>query len=416
MSPVTTADPNIALKLQFLNRSEFDLVRRLAMRRTGPAEAAEIVGSASREIDWACFLQDARYHRVRPLLYAKLRDLPDEESAPEFVRNALREEYEANAQRSEPLADELVAILNQFKENGVPGLPFKGPALGYAAFPEAAQRDTANLDVLVGPRGLARARQVLLARGYRFKPFSKFMGEEAQWHIEGNVRFLNRERGFEICVHCQIVPRRYGHRTSFERMWKRARPLALPAGTVAGFSPEDGIIILCLHAIKNGFWPTLKLVCDLSQIIGGAEKMDWTLLLQEARRVHCERIVLLGLTLANKLLDAPLPRELLAHIDADAAVPGIRDWVAKRFREREAGFEHLIDASSMHAKLRKHASEKARYLYYVIATPSERDFELMGKPVSVPQAYAIRFAGLAKKFATQFIGKIFPGRKQVLPT
>jgi hypothetical protein len=45
--------------------------------------------------------------------------------------------------------------------------------------------------------------------------------------------------------------------------------------------------------------------------------MEWTLIIEQAKKLGCERMLLMGLTLASNLLDTPLPEIVHQSIKAD---------------------------------------------------------------------------------------------------
>ena len=69
------------------------------------------------------------------------------------------------------------------------------------------------------------------------------------------------------------------------------------------------------------WWGSLGWICDLAELIRTRSDVRWEWVLNEARRLHGERLVLLGLALASELLRAPIPEFIGARIQVDPAIP-----------------------------------------------------------------------------------------------
>ena len=128
------------------------------------------------------------------------------------------------------------------------------------------------------------------------------------------------------------------------------------------FSDEDMLLILCFHLVKNR-WEQLKHVCDISEFVQSAENLDWDLFFSSLERFRCTRISLVSLSIANHLLDMPLPPEALGYIRADARVQKITrravDFLPNRLESGPASFrERLRDTMTLLERPR----DRARYL------------------------------------------------------
>src|SRR5690606_15715096 len=89
------------------------------------------------------------------------------------------------------------------------------------------------------------------------------------------------------------------------------------------FAPEDLTLALCLHGARH-MWERLAWLCDLRELLRCA-RLDWDRLLARASRCGGRRVLLLGLHLAGRQLDAPLPETVRALAAADPAVPRLAE-------------------------------------------------------------------------------------------
>ncbi len=388
---------------------EFDwlLVRLRAViagcKKTGWSPADR----ASSNPDWKRLLEFARWHVLAPCLALSVARAAPNGDVPDEARKALCDDFAANAAAMERLTAELVPLMNELQAADIRALPFKGPLLATKFYPDANARKCENLNLLIEPAALSRASAVLSQRGYHFVPVLK-VDAAAQWHIEANVRFYHPGTGIEVCLNSQVVPRRYSYQLSFDRLWRRAHKPSPSSPGLPCLSNEDWLILASLYSSKDGFWPSLSLVCDIAWVLAASDGIDWDDLRKEARRLKCERVVLLALALTQRLLGTELPGDWQKQIESDPVVTTLRERVCERLARGETGFITLPDAIRTHYALRQNALDKLRYATGVMITPSVRDFQFFGRPVSVPASYAVRAVKLAGKCVWQVLGRFVP--------
>jgi hypothetical protein len=126
-------------------------------------------------------------------------------------------------------------------------------------------------------------------------------------------------------------------------MWQRLGAVTLLGRTVASFAPEDQLHLLTIHGSKH-LWERLAWVCDIAGILhasaahaaapsmrgdDGAAALDWERLLGSAREAGSTRMLFLGLMLARRLLDAPVPPEVERLVEAERGVQRLFDIVCR---------------------------------------------------------------------------------------
>ena len=148
-------------------RPEAELILRVTRVALDDAAAERALVLLRHDLDWAWLLGAAETHGVAPLLYWHLNRLAPA-TVPGAVLDDLRQRFLANARHSLLLTGELLRLLPLFADHGVPAIPFKGPTLAVYAYGNLALRQFIDLDLLILPADLARARELLAAEGYTF--------------------------------------------------------------------------------------------------------------------------------------------------------------------------------------------------------------------------------------------------------
>lgn len=302
---------------QFALRLESEFLVWCARTVVTNEVAERIRWSAQGPLDWAVVLDLARYHGVGPLLYRSLSaycsDLVPLESLTQ-----LRRRTQAVALLNRLLAREIVVLCEAMAARGVPVIPIKGATLAASIYGDVALRDFNDMDLLVPERAIADAQAVLLASGYERNDCSSAPGgtdrEEGPYHL-----FIKGRMPFRVDLQWTIEQQYFTFQLDRPEFWKHCVPLVVENTTVHGLAPEDLLIVLCVHGSKH-VWEELKWVCDVAELLRSHRHLDWERIYSNASAWRCRRLVSMGLSLAHRLLDAPLPGTVLARFSDDSDV------------------------------------------------------------------------------------------------
>jgi hypothetical protein len=258
----------------------------------------------------------------------------------------LEREFAAAVRRSLALTATLVDVLAGLRAAGVGATPFRGPALAVAAYGSVILRSFDGLDVLVHRADVARAERVLAQRGYQ--PPDRGRGEVRAW-VCGDVT---------VVLHCDLAPRWVGI-GGVAGLWVRRRPLELGEARVPVPAPEDHLLLLTLHAAQR-VWGRLGWLADVAALLERHPGLDHFAVRDEARRHGVERLVRLGLGLAQALVEAPLPREVAAWVRRDRGLDDLVRTVCARRLRPAAAPPGLLECARFHFRSRERWSDRVR--------------------------------------------------------
>lgn len=302
---------------QFLLRPESELLIWCARTAVTDELKERIRQRVQEPLEWVVVLDLAGYHGVSPLLYRNLSTLCSG-LVPAESLTQLRRRTQAGALLNRVLAQELVVLCEAFAAHGVPVMPIKGATLAVSAYGDLTLRDFSDLDLLVPKRSIAEAQAVLLALGYERKDPSSDPGETD--HEEGPFHvFIKKHTLFRVDLQWVMAHQHFSFQLDRPEFWQRRTPVPLANKTVQGLAPEDLLIVLCVHGSKHA-WEALKWVCDVAELLRSHQHLDWNRIFSNASTWRCRRLVLMGLSLARLLFDAPLPEAVLARLSADSDV------------------------------------------------------------------------------------------------
>ena len=405
-----SSPPSIVL----LNRSSsFDLLCACSAAHPNPQQLAHIASLQSEDFDWKEFLHAAEHHGVAALAARNL--IEHASTLPPEIRRSLDSIYATNVRRSLWFAAELTRIMRIFAQRQIRAIPYKGPALAQSAYGDLALRSFSDLDLLISPSDFSRARQALADLAYQpSKPQTPAI--ERLWLRTGYERSFDGPAGKNLVeLQWSLLPYFYAVDPTqaefrFDDLWARAGRISLGAdGTPGEFSgiasdvpclsPQDSLLVLCLHAAKH-LWTRLIWVADIAESLR-LPNLDPARVIERACALGITRILGISFWLAQNLLDAALPLAALRAIDGDPKVPRLgKECAARLARGATYDFESTEYFTQI-TTLRERRRDRMRYLWRLVWTPGPGDVEVIALPEFMFPLYrAVRIGRLLQKLAS----------------
>jgi putative nucleotidyltransferase-like protein len=375
---------------------EGQLLLTCARTTLAPEHARRLRELAAGPMDWELLLQAAEVQGIEPLLCWHLAEsAPD--AAPPALRERLRARFARHARSNLLLSGELVKILARLEAAGIAALAYKGPALAASLYGNLALREFSDLDILVEPRNVLPARELLLAAGYR--PMLELTPRQQAAYLKSGCElgFMGREGSVAVEIHWRIAPRHFCAEPTMEEFRARAQTVSLGGAQVRTLGPEDLLLALSLHAAKH-VWRGLGWICDISELLRAFPALDWAGIERRAEELGLRRLLYLPLYLAHELLDAPVPAEVLARIAADRAIHAIAGEVQARPLLQAVGEEWSVADHRFFLRSRERRSDRLRYLLRLAMTPGTAEWQSVRLPGFLFPLYpAVRLVRLAAK-------------------
>ena len=223
-----------------------------------------------------------------------------------------------NGETPEPAINEVVVspALNASSADTLVYFSFKtGGLVPRSGEWDLALRRFVDLDVIVKKHDVARARDLLLADNYDLSKPLTAEQQELLLRTQHNLQFTKDNRRLIVELHWEIAPHLFASTVQTETLWQNLVPFDLNGTMVRTLSADDLLFSLCVHGSRH-LWERLGWICDVAELIS-RRTLNWTALLDRAAKADGERMFLLGLHLADKLLNAPLPSEVKRRCAAD---------------------------------------------------------------------------------------------------
>lgn len=335
-------------------------------------------------VDWEYLSLLARRHSVSPLLYLQLQRHALDIVPGETLRR-LKQQYLENSARNTVLTAELCRLINVFAESHIEAIPYKGPLLALFAYGDLALRRFVDLDIIVRKDDVLIARDLLLGEGYAPAKSLTLGQQEVLLRTQHNMPFTRDNRRLIVELHWEVAPHLFASSVQADELWRDLVTIEVSGTKVKAFSPDDLLFSLCVHGSRH-LWERLSWICDVSELIS-RHKLDWPALLARASNTDNERMFLLGLYLAERLLEATLPAEVKQRCDSDER---LRALAADVIEHLFNGAEHVPATSSEIFKynigVRKSWSARARYFVYMLR-PTDSDLGARSLPPGLSFGY-----------------------------
>lgn len=365
-------------------RPEDELLLQGVRAYFGTASVARIRALLHGDLEWAYVLRTATQHGVLPLLYKGLHTA-DVAAVPQPILAGLQEQFRANAVRNVWLTTELLKLLALFATHEIPAIPYKGPVVATALYGHLALRQCVDLDIVVQPRDLLRVQPLLVSQGYRLALTSAQAASFRQHRY--HYAFVRTDGKVLVEIHWAFTRKHWALSYDPVHLWARLVSVPLAGHTVRSFHPEDLLLLLCVHGLKD-HWARLLWIGDIAALLHRHPDMAWDRVLAQARQWGCQRILLLGLLLARDLLGAALPEQIIQKIQAAPVVSACARRVSHTlFSDTHPG---VGDAGYLH--LRERFRDKVLYLRHRLPsylTPQAPDRALLALPAGLLCLYYV---------------------------
>lgn len=302
---------------------------RLVFRSADPtAPTDELTEIATEVVDWRRALMMAEREGGTPALRRALQN--SHTALPAEAREFLRTRTMLSDFRMQQLSLRLQQTVEAFVAHDVPVMLLKGAAIGAMADATFRSRPMSDLDLLVQPADLARAKEAVVAAGWHITPDERLHRLlEGQHHLPP---FLDPTlRGLRLELHTTLLPPDHSFDLDEERLWSQSVPAAKPFAGASLLPPEMAAVHACIHfawqhQMRFAPWRTFRTLAILTAQPG----WSWERFTRIARDARAGSSCYWTLRLAQRLAGTVIPAQVLADLR-----PPTAGWLANSI-ERHA--------------------------------------------------------------------------------
>lgn len=241
---------------------------------------------------------------LEPLLGARLESLaPGDALLPAF-----RARRDATAAANEHRFGHVAELIRILEASGIGVMLLKGAAL-ISSTRDASTRPMSDVDLLVPTADAGRAVEAALAAGW----LARHTVTPAFLEVKHAAHFADDDR-------CQLDLHWYAFEDccypgADDRLWERAERAGFQATNALRPGPSDALLHACVHGARWTRTPGVRWVTDAWSYIGRPD-LDWSVVLDEARRRRFSLRLHSTLAYLRRALSAPIPHEVARTLDA----------------------------------------------------------------------------------------------------
>ena len=364
------------------HETEWSLLRAACSEVTSQQDLVDLL---AKPVNWRILFNLADHHGVQPLLYQRLSSRA--ELIPADEMRALQQSYQTNLHKAMLLSLELIRIYDLLASRGLKALAYKGLALAETVYGDIALRHAGDVDLLIHASDFPRIRDVVQELGY--VPHAQVPAAQERAYLKSGYEcaFDGTAGPNLLEVQWAIQPRFYAVDFDMDGLFRRAvtapvagRPMQMPCA-------EDLFIVLSLHAAKH-VWGRLIWLCDLVRLMD-LPTLNWTLIAERAKDLSIVRILRVGMLLANRMLDAPIPAAADASLPQDAAAQAFAEEIEPIITRETLFNVESFEYFRLMLRLREAKPDRLRFLTRLIFTPGPGEWEAIQLPALLSPLYRV---------------------------
>ena len=344
-----------------------------------PGEDAHVDAVLKQQLDWQELEERAESLRVAPIVEWVLLQHAGHLAPPEVLQR-WNERLTRLARKNLLWLQEWQRLLQAFDQAGIPAISFKGPALALTAYRNLGLREFHDLDFLIHPQDVVRARKVLLEEGYSL--WSSVVGDTAEALLCSKNRqlcFTSDTRGTAVDLHWGLLHEMFSFRLDVNDIFDAARIERYEEGEFFSISPEHLLLYLCGHGMKN-CWSNLSQLCDVATLIQTEDKIEWNRCLGLAEEDGCNSLLNHTLLLCERILEIDLPETVKQRCRQDKIALAISKTAEKFLCLRGENRPGYSLALKYHLAFAMTLRDRVRLVFFRVFAPSELDWHHVKLP------------------------------------
>lgn len=336
-------------------------------RLDGNAAVASILTEHGHDIDWTVLVAAVIEHELIGIFCKVILEIPST-LVPTEMRLACQQKLSEQKASNSIAAQQLSHILDKLQAADIKAVTFKGPTLAIKAYQDIALRSFRDLDFLIPEAQIEDCLSLLRDMGYHHE--HGLSPRQWQAFVDYAGQDILFGPGLPVEPHWAFAPYTFMFNIDYKGLWQRVSDSSFNGQKVLTFSPEDELIILCLHGSKHE-WCKLKWVLDLAGFINSHQQIDWNIVMQRAGSQGMSRIVIFALALGQHLVDCIVPETVRQWMNKDKfAMAGSAELANCFF---EAAKKEECPNSQLHYfrwAIRERYFDKLRYVFRTLTQPT----------------------------------------------
>jgi hypothetical protein len=343
----------------------------------------------------------ASRHGVFPLLYHRVQSLdtlPSDTSNGHPIQALLKAHYLTLSKKNMFMSAELLRIITLFHTNHIGVLAFKGPVLAVEAYGDITLRQYGDIDLLVQPQDLPDILRLMQENGYIPDVSIPQAQREEILKLLTVIGFDKPDTGMRIEIHWELLSHNYAVDWRSRSLWEDRETVRLNHADVQTLAKEHLLLYLCIHGSKHLF-ERLEWVCDIDRLVRAHPDIDWDRVIDHAKETGTLRMLLLGLSLAQRFFRLPLPEAVYAMRNQDRSLSRLEQKIILLHFSQTAAQQVNSGYFFLLLQMRERFTDKIDFSYRAFFAPQFNDFNFLPLPKTLRFLYPlVRLYRLTRKY------------------
>ena len=232
-----------------------------------------------------------------PFIYHQLKKNNICKDIPSFYRAAYLKTAGLNLQKQH----EMLRVIHALKNEGISAVPLKGMALIETVYPKMGVRPMCDVDLLIRPKDISRAKKIF--QSLAFRHITSF---------KGSHNFHNEHKNVAFDVHTKFVRYDFLFNIDYKEIHERLMEVNINKTPIFLLCPEHQLIHISLH-LAPGLYTEFNFInfLDLYYLIKrNPSSFNWRYVMDFSERIQASQYIYSTLFLLNHMLDVQLPGEI----------------------------------------------------------------------------------------------------------
>ena len=342
---------------QTIHPREREVLLLAAHAGDNPAVRARLEQLFSEGINWSVLVRSAIQHRLVPLLKACLLPI-GMPWVPRDITQALGVWSDRNQDHNQVIEQVVAEISSALQKQGIEAVFLQGPALARLVYGNLHLQEAVNPAMLLRAHDLDRFHTLLTTHGYQSQqantvPGASLPGTNNAFHRA----YVRTEDDSVIETYTAVVPASYGITLDVDALLERAVNYNIGGVQVMALALEDLVLVLCVTGGTRE-WPVVGELCDVAWLLRSHPEIDLRQVRARARTQGVERLLLLGLGLAQQVLGLCID----AAVTDDPRVRRMLPVFSSRLLTDHTSEPRWMAMTRLQLQLRDRLSDRSRYV------------------------------------------------------
>ena len=362
--------------MPLLQDREFKALLLFARFTLGTSDRDELTSHLSSGINWERLIHFAEINSLTPLVYKTLCAIDGFDIA-EPARDAIAKKSAFSAANNLLLANKLFSLLSLLKDNQVPAMALKGPALSDELYGDLTLRQCSDIDLLIRREDIQTAKKLITQNG--FVPQFTLSEVNEKRYIESQYfyNFFDPNEKIALDLHWGINTPGFGFSPDTTIFFEHTKSIELMGTDIDILSDENLIIMLSVHGGKH-LWCQLNWILDFAMALK-SDEIDWERALNRLEKMGATTMFLSGLEACDELLGMTPPEKI-------TGLPYLRNSLKKLNKNSNSSLyfgkplHGIFDYHLPYLLSMDNQKDRLRYIYELLMKPTPNEWSLIELP------------------------------------